>query len=93
MRHISLRKIETRVQATNVLLQGHKELSASVGARKIFASSSARNRSLSLSQSARHLEVQPPMRGGRRNNENINARCDLVGEPADVVGATENDVR
>ena len=81
-----------RTQARNVLGHGHKELSASVGSRKVFASSSARKRSLSLSQSARHLEVKPPMRGRRHHNENKDARRNLVGEPADVVRTTENDV-
>jgi hypothetical protein len=89
---MALRKIEVRIQAGNVLGHGHKELSASVGSRNVFASSNARKRSLSLSQSARHLEVKPPMRGRRYNNEIINARCNLVGEPADVVRTTENDV-
>jgi hypothetical protein len=90
---MTLRKIDARIQAKNIPWQGHNKLSVSVGARSVFASSSARKRSLSLSQSARHLEVQPLMRGGRHSNENINVRCDLIGEPADVVGTTENDVR
>jgi hypothetical protein len=49
-------KTYAKIQARDVLWQGHKEMSTSVGARNVFASSSARKRSLSLSQSARHLE-------------------------------------
>lgn len=40
----------------NIPWHGHRELSTSVGARNDFASSNARNRSLSPSHSARHLK-------------------------------------
>ena len=40
----------------NLPWQGHKELRTSVGARNDLASSNARNKSLSPSHSARHLE-------------------------------------
>jgi hypothetical protein len=50
-------KIDNRnMEEENVPWQGHRELSTSVGARNDFASSNARNRSLSPSHSARHLK-------------------------------------